>query len=696
MGMRRALVWLALLAILGHAVVTGMDELRLNTGSAKIDQAGYLAFGLNLREHGALLDSPSRHPLYLFLISFFARREWSYFTWAKLVSLGCAVVGLAVIFLLLRRSFGDGVALLTVLLLSVNPTHVRYSGTVAAEALLVPLFFAAWLLTVRSFEKPSLWPVAGAVTGLAYLTKATGQTLVVAVLLGAVIVYRKAALKRKELLGYLAAYLVIVSPLLIYSTLAYGSPFYDYQTKHVLWFDDWEQFYAVKPENIPTIGSYLRTHSVGDIVARQWNGMWDLWAYSLRGALPGKLGAWDVLHRPFFGPAVAVLVLAVLFVYRKRLIAGWRARPGPATVTTLFLSLYFVAFGWRVGIDIPDRFPLPLYAFVYLLLAVLLTRLAQRAVEALSAGAMPALGRMLATGGQAALCLGVVGWAVTTAVPIARQWQSNPFDSDRLLNAAPDSMLARLMAGDNEPAVVLWGPSHTLPYWKHTDRFTFLPVPSDVETLDEFEAYLSSVRARYLILDDETVRRRRSIFSAYFERSGQRISFSTWPASWALADLQPGLPCEWCVFRLLASDPIEHPANVSFDEKIRLLGYDLGAGNGERGAVIPLTLYWQATDEIDADYTVFTHLLGPDGRLRGQVDGQPIRGLWPTSRWQPGQIVADRYDLTVAPDAPPGEYRLEVGMYSLATMERLPAFGAGRRLPDDAFVVGGWTLPAVE
>lgn len=50
----------------------------------------------------------------------------------------------------------------------------------------------------------------------------------------------------------------------------------------------------------------------------------------------------------------------------------------------------------------------------------------------------------------------------------------------------------------------------------------------------------------------------------------------------------------------------------------------------------------------------------------------------------PGEVLTDRYTLQVRQDAPPGEYRLEVGMYDAATGARLPVFDAlGKRLPGD-------------
>jgi len=95
-----------------------------------------------------------------------------------------------------------------------------------------------------------------------------------------------------------------------------------------------------------------------------------------------------------------------------------------------------------------------------------------------------------------------------------------------------------------------------------------------------------------------------------------------------------------------------------------------------------LTLYWQSLKEMDEDYTTFTHLLDKGNLIWGQMDRQPLGG--PTSAWFVGMIGADRYDIAVAPDAPPGEYQIEVGMYLLETMERLTAVDeGGQRLPDD-------------
>jgi hypothetical protein len=137
-------------------------------------------------------------------------------------------------------------------------------------------------------------------------------------------------------------------------------------------------------------------------------------------------------------------------------------------------------------------------------------------------------------------------------------------------------------------------------------------------------------------------------------------------------------------------DPAEgrlpsHPLAVRLGNQIELLGYDLSAERLTAGQPLRLTLYWQAIERPAADYTVFTQLIGPDGQVWGQQDNQPQAGRYPTTAWPVQDKVVDRYELKLKEGAPPGAYRLLVGMYDLATGQRLAAIAAdGAPLPDNA------------
>jgi mannosyltransferase len=137
-----------------------------------------------------------------------------------------------------------------------------------------------------------------------------------------------------------------------------------------------------------------------------------------------------------------------------------------------------------------------------------------------------------------------------------------------------------------------------------------------------------------------------------------------------------------------ASLPMQHTAAANLDNKVLLVGHGLAAQEIEAGGTIRLTLYWQALAEMDRRYTVFVHLLDADNRIVAQMDGEPLGGVRPTTEWQLGEIVHDSYGLLVAPDTPPGEYLLEVGMYYLPTLERLPLLDASGDVEDDRVVLG--------
>jgi hypothetical protein len=128
---------------------------------------------------------------------------------------------------------------------------------------------------------------------------------------------------------------------------------------------------------------------------------------------------------------------------------------------------------------------------------------------------------------------------------------------------------------------------------------------------------------------------------------------------------------------------------------ITLLGYDVSDAELTPGAEVRLRLYWQASEPVRPSYTVFAQLFGPDGEMRGQADSLPQDGARPTFTWAPGEVILDDHVFQVPEDAPAGEYRVLVGLYSVETMERLQAVdAAGQRLPDDAWTVEGLRLPA--
>ena len=130
------------------------------------------------------------------------------------------------------------------------------------------------------------------------------------------------------------------------------------------------------------------------------------------------------------------------------------------------------------------------------------------------------------------------------------------------------------------------------------------------------------------------------------------------------------IPQQWSLYRPT------HSTDYNLGGLVTLVGYDL-EDQVRAGRKLDFTLYWQVEQAFPADYTVFSHLLDPDGQLWGQGDEQPIGGDYPTSAWAPGEVIRDEYEIPVGRDVPPGLYQLEVGMYVLDTGTRLPVSEKG-------------------
>ncbi|HOU40866.1 MAG TPA: hypothetical protein PK829_06325, partial [Promineifilum sp.] len=118
--------------------------------------------------------------------------------------------------------------------------------------------------------------------------------------------------------------------------------------------------------------------------------------------------------------------------------------------------------------------------------------------------------------------------------------------------------------------------------------------------------------------------------------------------------------------RVFTPPPVANPVGASFGGEIALLGTNSSAGGRT------LELVWQAETQPAADYTVFVHVLRPDGTCCAwQADAMPRGGTYPTTRWRPGEVVTDSYTITLPTDLPAGEYVVEVGLYRAETGERL-------------------------
>jgi hypothetical protein len=128
-------------------------------------------------------------------------------------------------------------------------------------------------------------------------------------------------------------------------------------------------------------------------------------------------------------------------------------------------------------------------------------------------------------------------------------------------------------------------------------------------------------------------------------------------------------------------------------EAARLVGHSVAvtetqAASGGAGPALDVALYWQTTSKLPADYTVFVHVLDGRGERIAQGDSPPVNGRYPSSAWQPGQIVVDNHRIVLPAGVNPADLRVAVGLYAPGDGARLPVTDArGARVPDDQIVL---------
>ena len=102
---------------------------------------------------------------------------------------------------------------------------------------------------------------------------------------------------------------------------------------------------------------------------------------------------------------------------------------------------------------------------------------------------------------------------------------------------------------------------------------------------------------------------------------------------------------------------IEHPSGINLGDRLKLMGY---SQTGPQ----QVTFFWQALQPLDEDYRISIVLRDTNNQIWGQWDGRPSAYLYPTNRWPSGKVVLGRYDLVPIAGTPPGDYGLDVGVYT--------------------------------
>jgi hypothetical protein len=132
----------------------------------------------------------------------------------------------------------------------------------------------------------------------------------------------------------------------------------------------------------------------------------------------------------------------------------------------------------------------------------------------------------------------------------------------------------------------------------------------------------------------------------------------------------------------------QHEQRATFEVggagQIELLGYDLPREQVQSGESFSAVLYWRALAPLEENYQSFLHLARPLNILWGQ-DDHLNPGDLPTERWPLDKYMWDEYEIDVLPATPPGQYVLNLGLYSEEGGFRLTARDESGEVTGDSY-----------
>ena len=129
--------------------------------------------------------------------------------------------------------------------------------------------------------------------------------------------------------------------------------------------------------------------------------------------------------------------------------------------------------------------------------------------------------------------------------------------------------------------------------------------------------------------------------------------------------------------------PLPVTTSVRFGDQIELTGAQLYPATLRPGGTLCVELDWRALNTPDGDYTVFVHLVDPNGQVVAQTDLQPQGGFAPTSQWAAGTPQIDRHGLILPDNLAAGNYTVRLGLYRSDDQSPLRITRGENLMPDE-------------
>jgi 4-amino-4-deoxy-L-arabinose transferase-like glycosyltransferase len=130
----------------------------------------------------------------------------------------------------------------------------------------------------------------------------------------------------------------------------------------------------------------------------------------------------------------------------------------------------------------------------------------------------------------------------------------------------------------------------------------------------------------------------------------------------------------------------QREVRANLGDAVDLIGYDLPEPRLELDEPLEFTLYWRARVKMDLDYDVSIQVQDLKGNGWAQEDRPVLRGSFPTSQWLPGEVVPEGIEISLPKDAPPGVYRVMIGLERIWNRTLLEVFDDNHREAPSIFL----------
>lgn len=543
----------------------------------------------------------------------------------RLVAVLSGIVSIAILYRLAKELFGPEVALLTAAGVAISFWHIFDSRVGLRPITLLLLELACFYLFWQGLRRGRVWFLAsGLILGLAQYTY-TSAPLVAATLLSFVLylfIWHRGLL-RSNLKGIVLLFIVASAVFLPMGYHLQRSP-------------------LASTARVRDLGDHLRLLFQGDPRPLLKDTLNVLGMFTLRGDPEWR---YNLAGRPLFDP------LTSLLFYGGLLISLVRFKKPEYAFLLLWLPLNLITSA------VTRNSPSTLRAIgalgaIYTLPSIAIVAawrwLAQRKGETAKRVAMGAIAALFLTTTIFTYRDYFLLWAQNPEV--RKIYRADLTEVARYLSrleggticisaefaADLDQQLLNYMLG--EPRFIRWFNGERSLVFPASEEVTYI-FPATGPLREEWKGdYFSGLPVADSVLDPQG----EPAFQAYRLDSGDLAGFQK---------IQP-----------------HYPLSANLDNKIEILGYDL-ASPPRAGKPLQLVLYWRALgrEKGDVDYSFFLHLVDLRGYLWAQADSLG----YPPSSWQEGDLVAEWFTLSIPPDTPPREYRLQVGLYDRATGKRV-------------------------